>query len=118
MVFRLQKIANTLECPSFSANHLILYKYATLITTCSQNSALLPILCQRFFELYLYRIPLSVDEERFTEIYGVADKFYESDIPLMKRVKKSLQDAAHLYKEKSLVATNEALAQIYNGLTK
>lgn len=90
------KIVGTQACP---AQSLVIYKIANLILTCAYDESALPILCQKFFNLYLARVPLSADEQRFADIHGVADKFYECNISLMKKLKRFFVDGMKFERE-------------------
>lgn len=89
------------QLPNFPLQSLVIYKLAKLISKAPHEHFLFPILCQQFFSLYLSRVPgdVSVDD------YGVQDKFYEADIGLMKKIKKSFQDADKYHHEMSLKTT-------------
>lgn len=63
---------------------------------------MLPILCQRFFQLYLARIPCTPDEQRFVDTFGVADKFYEANVTLMKKLKKYFAAVEQYFHDESL----------------
>lgn len=93
-----------------------MYKLLNLILTCTTfDHPILPILCQKFFHLYLSRVPLNPDEKRYADTFGVADKFYESNFSVMKRLKKFLIDGEKWYKDTSLQEANEAVSFFYNS---
>lgn len=75
-------------------------------------------MCQTFFHLYLTRVRFSADEARFTDVHGVADKFYDSNVGLMKKFKKFLADAAKFEKERAEKADDEHLTEFYNARSK
>lgn len=60
------------------------------------------------------RIRLTSDEARFTDVYGVADKFYENNVPLMKKLKKFFVDAAKFEKERATKSENQNQTDIFN----
>lgn len=60
------------------------------------------------------RIRFTADEERFTDVYGVADKFYDANIPLMKKLKKLFIDLAKFEKERSIKSEDSNLSEFYN----
>lgn len=107
--------AKFVGCSPISSNSLVLYKLANLIIGFSYQEELLPIFCQYFFRLYLTRVQFTVDEARFTEVYGVADKFYDHNISLMKKLKKFFIDGAKFEKERSVKSENEHLSDIYSA---
>lgn len=99
-------------------NSLVLYKLANLIPSLSQQEELLPIFCQKFFHLYLARIRFTADEERFTDVYGVADKFYDVNIPLMKKLKKFFIECAKFEKERSIKAEDQNQSDFYSARSR
>lgn len=82
---------------------------------CPAEHYLLPLFCQRFFELYLARVKLTDDEARYSATNGVADRFYEHNVTLMKRLKKFFSTVEAHYKAESLRTKDNALAS-FNGL--
>jgi hypothetical protein len=102
---------------NFPQECLVIYKLANLVTRTSSKHALLPILCQQFFTIYLARVPILTDE-RFYESYGVQEKFYEADISLMKKVKKALTDAESFYNGESLKEFDDSKKQFYSHCAK
>lgn len=80
---------------------------------CQYEHHLIPILCQKFFHLYLERVELSIDEQRYADTYGVADKFYECNLTLMKKLKKYFLNAEQFYNAESLKTDDEEIAQYY-----
>lgn len=91
---------------------------ANVIINCSYAQPLLPILCQRFFTLYLTRVRLSLDEARFSEVHGVSDKFYEYNVPLFKKLKKFLVEAEKHDKDLSLKEEDEIKVQFFTARAK
>lgn len=96
----------------------MIFKLANVIINCSYDQPLLPILCQRFFTLYLTRVRLSTDEARFSDIHGVSDKFYEYNVPLFKKLKKFLTEAERNDKELSLKEEDELKVQFFSARAK
>lgn len=86
--------AKLVGCVPCSSQSLVLYKVANLILTCSLDHPTLPILGQIYFHLYLTRVQMAPDEARFCDTFGVADKFYEQNAPLMSKLKRVFNDAA------------------------
>lgn len=105
-------------CAPCSANSLVIYKLANLILNFPYHEELLPIFCQNFFHLYLTRIRFTTDEARFSDVYGVADKFYEHNIPLMKKLKNFFNDAAKFEKERSIKSEDERLSDFYSARSR
>lgn len=75
-------------------------------------------MCQKFFHLYLARIPITCEEERFADKYGVSDCFHDANVPLMKKLKKYFADTEKYYNETSLKESDTDLSQFYNGCMK
>lgn len=107
--------AKLVGCPPCQTNSLVIFKFANLIINCSHNQPLLPIFCQRFFTLYLTRARLTPDEARFTEVYGVSDKFFEHNVPLFKKLKKFLMEAEKNDREMSLIEEDEIHKQFLSA---
>lgn len=97
---------------------MVLYKLINVIIVCPYEHHLLPILCQKFFYLYLARIPLNDDELNTSYIYGVADKFYESNMTLMKKLKNYFIECSNYYKKEILKETDHEFVQILNARFK
>lgn len=98
---------------------LVLYKYANLIANMDINHALFPIINQKFFELYLSRIPIHYDEHSFQQVFGVSDKFYDFNIPIMKKVKTQLKAAETLYENEATThAQDNSLCYWYTNCAK
>lgn len=115
---RVQSSAKSVGCATCTSNSLVLYKLANLILTLPQHEELLPIFCQKFFHLYLTRIRFTADEERFTDVYGVADKFYDANIPLMKKLKKFFVDGAKFEKERSIKSDEQNLSDFFSARSR
>lgn len=114
----LQNSAKAVGCAPFAGNALVLYKLANLILSLSPQEELLPIFCQNFFHLYLTRIRFTTDEERFTDVFGVADKLYDTNIPLMKKLKKFFVDCAKFEKERAMKSDDQNLTEFYNARSR
>ncbi|XP_055633796.1 ectopic P granules protein 5 homolog isoform X2 [Toxorhynchites rutilus septentrionalis] len=109
-----KKSTSIMGYPSFPASSLTLFKLANLIANCSIKHYMYPIVCQLFFTIYLSRVPMAHDEERFAHCYAVADRFYEYNVGLMKRIKKQLYDADCYYSAASIGETNERQLSLSN----
>lgn len=112
-----KKSASSIGCASMSAATLTLYKLANFIVICPCHHHLLPILCQRFFYLYLARIPCTPDEQRFADTFGVADKFYDANVALMKRLKKHFATAEQHFHDESLRHDDAVRSRWLSGLS-
>lgn len=110
--------AKSVGAPACAANSLVIYKVTNLILSCTFDEPVMPILCQLFFHLYLTRIRYTSDEMRFNDLYGVADKFYEHNVPLMKKFKRYLVDAAKHDHDRSSKATGEVQAQFLSARSR
>lgn len=110
-----QTTAKLVKCNSFAGNALVIYKLANLILNCSHEEELLPIYGQNFFLLYLTRIRYTVDEQHFADVFGVADKFYDHNQSLMKRLKKFFADGAAFETERSKDVDDEQQIEFYNS---
>lgn len=90
----IKSCAKLVGCTPFPSQSLVLYKLANLIVTCSFDHPILPILCQRFFLLYLARVQMSYEDARFSDVFGVSDKFYEQNVTLMMKMKRFFNDVS------------------------
>ncbi|XP_058444577.1 ectopic P granules protein 5 homolog [Malaya genurostris] len=113
-----RKSTSILGYPAFPVNALALFKLANLVASCSIKNYMYPIVCQLFFTIYLSRIPLAQDEERFAHLFGIADRFYEQNVGLMKRIKKQLYEAECYYNAASVSETEERQLSFYNHCTR
>lgn len=93
-----------------TAATLVLNRLVQLMLACAPDNRLLPIVAQRFFHLYLARVPLTSDETRFASAFGVADKFYEQNVGQMKRLKKHFAHVEAELKALALRCDDECLA--------
>lgn len=110
--------AKSVGATACAAHSLVIYKVANLILNCVYDEPVLPVLCQLFFHLYLTRIRYTSDEMRFNDLYGVADKFYEHNVPLMKKLKRYLVDAVKYDHDRSMQATDELQAQFLSARSR
>lgn len=101
-----------------TAATLVLYKYCNLIVTCAPDHRLLPVVCQRFFQLYLGRVPMADDEKRFAGAFGVADKFYEHNVALMKRLKKHFAHVEAEAKAVSLKSDDDGMVAFHASCSR
>lgn len=98
---------------------LVVYKYANLVANMDINHALFPIVNQKFFELYLSRVPLNYDEHSFQQVNGVSDKIYEFNVPLMKKIKTQLKAAENFYdNEAKTHANDDGISYYYRSCGK
>lgn len=115
----LKKTLSLSKTTLFPVQHLVIYKYAQLLANMDIRHALFPIVCQKFFELYLWRLPEEYASQNMNVNYGVAEKFYEHNVPLMKSIKTQLKSAEVYY---AAIATkraeDDAVAHMYRSCTK
>lgn len=97
---------------------MTIYKLANLILTCSYEHPLLPIVGQKFFNLYLARLEIYDGETAFAEKYGVSNCFYDANVPMMKKLKKFFADTEKYYNETSLKESDVELSQFYSNCAK
>lgn len=92
----IKKAANICKAPSFLSGSLCLYRWAQQALDCPLDHPLLPLLWQKFFELYLYRLDNS------SEKGCIGEKFFEGLVnsTFQRRLKKRLQEAVDLFKTK------------------
>lgn len=96
-----------------TAATLVLYRLVHLMLACTPENRLLPVVVQRFFHLYLARVPMAGDETRFASAFGVADKFYEHNVSLMKRLKKHFAHVEAELKALALRCEDEPMAAFH-----
>lgn len=80
----LKKVLISKQLPLFPPSSLVIFKIAKLINGCNKKHFLFPIICQQFFQHYLTRVSMTEVND-----HGVQDKFYDNDIGLMKKLKKT-----------------------------
>lgn len=114
----MQKCAGNVNCSTTTAAALTIFKLANLIITCSYEHPLLPIVCQKFFNLYLARLYVYDDDKVFAEKFGVSNCFYETNLPLMKKLKKFFADTEKYYNETSLKESDGELSEFYSNCAK
>lgn len=120
MMFSLpQKTLNISKKSVYPAQMLVVYKYANIVANMDINHALFPIVNQKFFELYLCRVQTNFDEHSFQQVNGVSDKFYEFNVPLMKKIKTQIKAAETLYdNEGKKNANDDGLSYYYRNCAK
>ncbi|KAM7362755.1 ectopic P-granules autophagy protein 5 [Cochliomyia hominivorax] len=115
----LKKTLSIAKKSSYPANMLVVYKYANLVANMDIGHALFPIINQKFFELYLARIPPHYDEHSFQQVHGVSDKFYDFNVTVMKKIKNQLKAAETLYEsEAKKHAQDDGLSYCYRSCAK
>lgn len=112
----LKKVLSLTGCHQVTTVQLVMFKLATLIVASPVDHLLFPVICQQFFTLYLARIPIPTDDQRFYEVFGVADRFYDANTAQMKKIKKKLQDAVEYHTENSVKETETS--NFHNGCVK
>lgn len=94
----IKKAANVVKVASFTSSSLSIYRWAQQAMDAPLDHPLAPLLWQKFFALYLTRIPFSGISD-----YGcIGEKFFEGliNFTFMKRMKRRLQEAVDYYKQK------------------
>ncbi|XP_017140447.2 ectopic P granules protein 5 homolog [Drosophila miranda] len=115
----LKKTLSLSKTNAFPANQLVVFKYAQLLSSMEINHPFFPIVCQKFFELYLWRVPSEGQTLNFSHNFGVSDKFYEHNVPLMKSIKGQLKSAESYYAALALKsASDDSLAHFYRSCCK
>ncbi|XP_030371319.1 ectopic P granules protein 5 homolog [Scaptodrosophila lebanonensis] len=115
----LRKTLALTKTASFPPHMLVLYKYANLIAGMDVTHALFPIINQKFFELFLWRVPIDSEAHSFIHNFGVSDKFYDHNISLMKRIKTQLKAAENHYtSEAAKRAQDDAAGYFYRSCAK
>uniref|UniRef100_B3P3B0 GG16333 n=1 Tax=Drosophila erecta TaxID=7220 RepID=B3P3B0_DROER len=115
----LKKTISLSKSNSFPASQLVIFKYAQLLASMDSTHALFPIVCQKFFELYLWRVPTENESLNFSHNFGVSDKFYEYNVPLMKSIKSQLKSADSYYSALATKnASDDAMAHFYRNCCK
>ncbi|XP_052836525.1 ectopic P granules protein 5 homolog [Drosophila gunungcola] len=115
----LKKTFSLSKTSAFPASQLVIFKYAQLLASMESNHALFPIVCQKFFELYLWRVPTENESLNFSHNFGVSDKFYEHNVPLMKSIKSQLKSAESYYSALATKsASDDAMAHFYRSCCK
>lgn len=112
----LKKVLSLTGCHQVTTGQLVMLKLATLIVASPVDHLLFPVICQQFFALFLARIPIPADDQRFYEVFGVADRFYDANTAQMKKIKKKLQDAVEYHTENSVKETETS--NFHNGCVK
>ncbi|XP_017041076.1 LOW QUALITY PROTEIN: ectopic P granules protein 5 homolog [Drosophila ficusphila] len=115
----LKKTLSLSKTNAFPASQLVIFKYAQLLASMDSNHALFPIVCQKFFELYLWRVPTETESLNFSHNFGVSDKFYEHNVPLMKSIKSQLKSAESYYSALATKsASDDVMAHFYRSCCK
>lgn len=116
----LKKTLSLSKTNVFPAQQLVIYKYAQMLANMNTQHALFPIVCQKFFELYLWRVPAECgDVTSANHNFGVSEKFYEYNVPLMKSIKAQLKLAETNYAAMAKKRIHdEALAHVYRSCHK
>lgn len=109
----LKKVLTAKQLPLFPPSSLVIFKIAKLINGCSKKHFLFPIICQQFFQLYLTRVP-SVD----IGDHGVQDKFYDCDVGLMKKLKKTFNETELHHSKMATEITSGLKSQFHTNCAK
>ncbi|KAK9711672.1 hypothetical protein QE152_g25342 [Popillia japonica] len=88
----IKKAANFLKVPSFTSGSLCIFRWAQQALDSSIDHPLLPLMWQKFFSLYLYRLPVSG---------CIGEKFFEGVInfQFQKRLKRHLAECVSFYQK-------------------
>lgn len=108
-----KKVLTTKQLPLFSHTSLVIFKMVKLINLCSRKHFLFPIICQQFFNLYLTRVPITDISD-----HGVQDKFYDSDVGLMKKLKKTFGEGESYHQKMSTEMTKGSKSQFHSNCAK
>ncbi|PNF33681.1 hypothetical protein B7P43_G12333, partial [Cryptotermes secundus] len=111
-----KKAAHNLKIPTLSAASLSIYRWSQQALDTPLDHPLLPLLWQKFFTLFLARVPSA---SGVPNRGGVGDKFFEGMINLSfhKKLKKRLQDATEHYRAKSISDSVQAEEAAEDQLT-
>ncbi|KAK5643248.1 hypothetical protein RI129_007093 [Pyrocoelia pectoralis] len=95
----IKKAANCVKVPSFTSSSLCIYRWAQQALDTPLEHPLLPLLWQKFFTLFLMRIPVSSAIDKGC----LGEKFFEGIVNLgfLKRLKKRLQETTDFYQRKA-----------------
>ncbi|XP_066259328.1 ectopic P granules protein 5 homolog [Euwallacea similis] len=105
----IKNVASNLKLPIFTSSYLCIYRYAQQAMDTDMEHPLLPLFWQRFFILYLFRLP----QLSSTGQICVGEKFFEGivNFSFLKKLKRRLQESIDHYRsevETSGEADNEA----------
>jgi hypothetical protein len=91
----IKKAASTLKVSGFTSGYLSIYRWAQQAMDTPIDHPLLPLLWQKFFVLYLARLPLINTYEKGC----VGDKFFDGlvNFSFLKRIKRKLQETLDDY---------------------
>nr|XP_023017259.1 ectopic P granules protein 5 homolog [Leptinotarsa decemlineata] len=94
----IKKASSAVKVQSFTSGFLCIYRWAQLALDTALDHPLLPLLWQKFFSLYLARIPISSDVEKCC----VGEKFFDGYInfAFLKRIKRRLQESVEYFESK------------------
>ncbi|PNF33683.1 hypothetical protein B7P43_G12333, partial [Cryptotermes secundus] len=111
-----KKAVHNLKIPTLSAASLSIYRWSQQALDTPLDHPLLPLLWQKFFTLFLARVPSA---SGVPNRGGVGDKFFEGMINLSfhKKLKKRLQDATEHYRAKSISDSVQAEEAAEDQLT-
>ncbi|KAF5285353.1 hypothetical protein FQA39_LY04452 [Lamprigera yunnana] len=95
----IKKASSFVKVPSFTSSSLCIYRWAQQALDTPLSHPLLPLLWQKFFTLYLVRIPTFSAIEKGC----LGEKFFDGIVNLsfFKRLKKRLQETVEYYQQKT-----------------
>ncbi|CAG9856312.1 unnamed protein product [Phyllotreta striolata] len=101
----IKKAASSLKIPSFVSSYLCIYRWAQQALDTPLDHPLLPLLWQKFFNLFLARIP----NPSIVEKSCVGEKFFDGlvNFGFFKRIKRRLQQSIEYFRDKIDVKDEE-----------
>ncbi|KAF5275551.1 hypothetical protein FQR65_LT04154 [Abscondita terminalis] len=95
----IKKAAGVIKVPSFTSSSLCIYRWAQQALDTSLSHPLLPLVWQKFFMLYLVRVPVFSAADKGC----IGEKFFEGIVNLgfLKRLKRRLQETIDYYQKKT-----------------
>uniref|UniRef100_A0A1Y1N595 Ectopic P granules protein 5 homolog n=2 Tax=Photinus pyralis TaxID=7054 RepID=A0A1Y1N595_PHOPY len=105
----IKKAASSVKVPSFTSSSLCIYRWAQQALDTSLDHPLLPLVWQKFFMLFLLRVPVTSVVERGC----LGEKFFDGMINLgfLKRLKRRLQETVDYYQKKVDGCDNDGMVQ-------
>ncbi|XP_056634672.1 ectopic P granules protein 5 homolog [Diorhabda sublineata] len=94
----IKKASSSLKLPSFTSGYLCIYRWAQQALDTPLDHPLLPLLWQKFFSLYLARIP----NPSIVEKSCVGEKFFDGlvNFTFFKKIKRRLQETVDYFRNK------------------
>lgn len=111
----IKKAAHIVKVPSFTSSSLCIYRWAQQALDTPIDHPVLPLLWQKFFTLYLVRLPVSSASEKGC----IGEKFFEGilNMTFFKRLKRRLQQTTEYYQKKTEDCDESEIRRIfYDGV--